>query len=235
MAALKYDAVYAYWKAKIEDDGVLVYESQYIPDESCVIGAAIYYAYCPIILVKRGGSANQRKLFTLLHEYAHLLLERSAVNDAHAQVVTRPTTEESKLEARCNKYAAEILIPADEVNKNEYNNLNPVQQMELLAQEFKVTFSTAAVCLKRLNLISQTDLSRLLDLRRAVYREQQKKRSKRGAARIPRENLMRLDMGRPMFNVVISAYGMGALDVYDASSILNLRVNKIDKLAVGTT
>ena len=44
---------------------------------------------------------------------------------------------------------------------------------------------------------------------------------------------MRLDLGQPMFNVVMTAYDRGLIDVFDASRILNLRVNKVDKLATG--
>lgn len=54
--ALAFDEAYGFWKEKVENDGVLVYESQYLPDESGVIGAAIYYEDCPIILIKRGGT-----------------------------------------------------------------------------------------------------------------------------------------------------------------------------------
>ena len=58
-----------------------VYGGLYIPEETGVIGVAISYKRCPIILIKRGGRYNARKLFTLLHEYAHLLKGQSAFND----------------------------------------------------------------------------------------------------------------------------------------------------------
>ena len=54
-----------------------------------------------------------------------------------------------------------------------------------------------------------------------------------GDVRMPRENIMRLDLGRPMFDAVLTAYSDGLLDVFDASKILNLRVKKIDKLVAG--
>lgn len=46
---------------------------------------------------------------------------------------------------------------------------------------------------------------------------------------------MRLDLGRPMFSVVLGAYSKGTIDLFDASKILNLRVSKIDKLLSGLT
>ena len=64
--------------------------------------------------------------------------------------------------------------------------------------------------------------------------KEEKQENKTREVRIPRETLMRLDIGRPMFSVVISAYERGILDILDASKILNLRVNKIDKLVAGS-
>ncbi len=229
--SLGYDQVYSYWKEKIESSGVLVYETQYIPEESGVIGAAIYYDLCPIILVGRGGSLNARKLFTLLHEYVHLLKGLSALNDAKAQTVIRQSTSEAKLEAECNLAAAEILVPYEKIKVAEYTDLDPVEKMKYLAETFKVTYTTAAVCLKRFGLINQTEFLHLLELRRKANDLKISKSNKE--VKIPRENLMRLDMGRPMFRVVLNAYGSGTIDLFDASKILNLRVNKIDKLVSG--
>src|SRR5450830_114768 len=229
--SLNFDQVYSFWKEKIESDGVLVYESQYIPDASGVIGAAIFYEKCPVILIKRGGDFNERKLFTLLHEYAHLLMGQSAINDAGAQTIDLANSAESSLEVLCNRLAAEILVPSEKIISVDYRNLGAVEKMEHLARTYKVTYTTAAVCLKRLNLISLNDFIHLLELRRAA--NQVKPANKGEGVRIPRENLMRLDMGRPMFNTVLGAYSAGILDVFDTSAILNLRVKKIDKLASG--
>jgi len=231
VSRLNYEDAFGYWKEKIENDGVLVYESQYLPDVTGVIGAAIFYEQQPIILVKRGGGANERKLFTLLHEYAHLLFGKSAINDITSQSVGYLNNSESKLEAECNSLAAEILVPSHKVNSAQLERLTPKEMMEALALEFRVTYSTAAVCLKRLGLINGHDLAELLDERNKAAAE--KKHSKTGEIKIPREHIMRQDMGKPTFRLVLNAYASGLLDIFDASSILNLRVKKIDKLVGG--
>ena len=233
LSNLEYDDVYPYWKNKIERDGVLVYESQYIPDESGVLGVAIFYETYPIILLKRGGEYNARKLFTLLHEYAHLLMGRSAINDAVAQTIDQPISNEGQLEAHCNQLAADILVPPTKINPKDYEGLSAAEKMEFLAYKFKVTYTTAAVCLKRFNLITRFELSELIELRRKARKKAQEKKT--AEIKIPRENIMRLDMGRPMFRAVLDAYGNGLLDVFDASKILNLRVKKINKLASGSS
>ena len=233
LASLQFDKVYSYWKSKIEEDGVLVYESQYLPKESGVIGAAIYTKTSPIILIKRGGDYNARKLFTLLHEYAHLLKGESAINDEYSQTVKIKNSNESSLEIECNRIAGETLIPSESIDLAEYQNLDIITMMERLANSFRVTYSTAAVCLRRLDLVSQSELSQLLEIRR-IENNKNKKAKEGKQVKIPRENLMRLDLGRPLFNLVLRAYSNGSLNIFDASKVLNLRVNKIDKLCAGT-
>jgi Zn-dependent peptidase ImmA (M78 family) len=230
-----YEEVYSYWKSKIESDGVLVYESQYIPDETGVLGVAIFESDYPIILLKRGGNSNQRKLFTLLHEYAHLLLEESAINDASSQAVSQPSSEVAELESKCNRIAAEILIPRDKVSGLRLEAMSPEEKMVNVGQSFKVTYSTAAISLRRMGQITQEELQLLLQERREEYERKKAKTSRSGGVKIPREILNRLDMGRPMFDAVLTAYSRGRLDVFDASELLNLRVQKIDKLVAGTS
>ncbi len=225
---LSFSQAYSFWKARIENDGALVYESQYIPKTSGVIGAALSYDVLPVVLVGRGAEINVRKLFTLLHEYAHLLVGESAFNDAHAQMVRNQNSAQYSLEAYCNQVAAEILVPPSNVQVANYQRLTPVEKMELLAHTFKVTYTTAAVCLNRMGIIDNGALVELLRLRRDAYKKKAKKTQE--DVRIPRENIMRLDLGRPMFDAVLTAYSDGLLDVFDASKILNLRVKKIDKL-----
>lgn len=228
ISSLTFDESYGYWKSKIENDGVLVYESQYIPDETGVIGVAIFYEQLPIILIKRGPSFNERKLFTLLHEYAHLLLGTSAINDPSSLYVDNVTSPELDIEVACNRLAAEILVPTERIHREAFLHLNVEEKMVLLAKLFKVTYSTAAVCLKRVGLISNAELEHLLELRKQAA--ERKSREITEPPKIPREIINRLDMGKPFFNVVLNAYTNGLLDVFDTSDLLKLRVSKIDKL-----
>lgn len=232
IASLAIEQVYSFWKARIEADGVLVYESQYIPPTSGVIGIAIYYQTYPIILIRRGADVNARKLFTLLHEYAHILLGESAVNDSRAQFVQIDNSDQARLETFCNRVAAETLVPSTKIRLDEYSGLTPVEKMERLSDIFKVTYTTAAVCLKRMRIINDQEFANLLRLRKEAHKKKKQKDGRE--VRIPRETLMRLDLGRPMFDAVLSAYAQGRLDVFDAAKILSLRVNKIDRLMAGT-
>lgn len=235
ISSLNYKEAYAFWKSKIESDGVLVYESRWIPEETGVIGIALSYDVFPIILIRRGAFSNERKLFSMLHEYAHLLLGISAINDD--QSFTTFDVEESgaaSVEARCNRIASELLIPSESVTESEFQGMNSEDMMVFIAEKYRVTYSTAAVCLRRLNIITQKDYDALIEKRKRVYAERKAlDKQKNRQIRLPKEIIQKLDLGRPMFDVVLRAYSDGMLNVFDASKILDLRVSKIDKLSAG--
>ena len=91
-----------HWKEVCFDLGILVFETKEV-SQSEISGCSLYYEYCPVILLNAKYYPN-RKIFTLMHELAHLIQKTSAVCDVD---------KHNKKEAFCNKVASEILMPQD--------------------------------------------------------------------------------------------------------------------------
>jgi Zn-dependent peptidase ImmA (M78 family) len=70
---------------------------------------SLYFDVMPVIVVN-GADAARGRMFSLLHEYARLLLHSDGLCDL---VTPRATTPNARLEARCNAIAAAILMPRD--------------------------------------------------------------------------------------------------------------------------
>lgn len=101
------------WVAALERVGVLVMATsrgQVLPQEMRAF--SLYFDHLPVIMVNGADSARGR-LFSLLHEYAHLLLHTNGLCDTTTDL--QATTPERQLEARSNALAAAILMPAREV------------------------------------------------------------------------------------------------------------------------
>ena len=101
------------WIEVCFDLGILVFETNSVL-ESEISGCSIYYDYCPIILLN-GKNYHNRRIFTLMHELAHLIQGTSAICDVD---------KHNKKEAFCNNVASEILMPDDtfknlQLNKHE--------------------------------------------------------------------------------------------------------------------
>ena len=119
----KYDDL-NYWKELCFDFGILVFEMDQVP-ETEISGCSIYYDNCPIILLNGKNNYNHR-IFTLIHELAHLTQGVSAICDIN---------KHNKKEAFCNKVALEILIPKDTFGKNELFTKKGNFKLGLLSKE----------------------------------------------------------------------------------------------------
>ncbi|HEY5852697.1 MAG TPA: XRE family transcriptional regulator [Aldersonia sp.] len=101
------------WIAAVETSGVLVLATRggrVEVDE--MRGMSLYFDVLPVIVLNGSDHARPR-LFSLMHEFAHLVLHTEGLCD----VITddRPRGEDRSLEARCNAIAASVLMPAAEV------------------------------------------------------------------------------------------------------------------------
>lgn len=115
-------------------------------------GFALVDDYAPFIFVNSRDSKTAQ-LFTLVHEFAHLLLGHSSgVGGRDSDI------ESSALERLCDRLAASFLVPEEdfrsvwELAEGDYSQLNKI---------FKVSRYVLARRAKELSLIGQTELDRL--------------------------------------------------------------------------
>jgi transcriptional regulator with XRE-family HTH domain len=92
------------WVAGLEAAGVLVLATargQVKTEE--MRGFSLYFDQVPVIVVN-GADAPRGRLFTLVHEYAHLMLHTEGLCDTLTDL--RAVTPDRRLEAQCNALAA---------------------------------------------------------------------------------------------------------------------------------
>lgn len=99
-------------------------------------GFVLVNEYAPIIFVNTR-DAKSAQLFTLVHEFAHLLFNETGVDD---QVYEIPEKEDL-----CDSVAAEVLVPASIVFSS-FNQRRPERAIEVLK---RVTKASEIVCLRR--------------------------------------------------------------------------------------
>lgn len=99
------------WRRALEAKNILVFQMGSVDREE-VNGFALAEKVLPIIAVNRNDAPN-RRTFSLLHEFVHILLKLSGASDLDVDA-TRPP-EEQKVEVFCNHVAAAALMPREEV------------------------------------------------------------------------------------------------------------------------
>ena len=158
------------WVAAVEAQGVLVFQMSRVSPDVCR-GFSVYEDVLPIIVLNGADGFGARQ-FTLFHELAHLLSRTSAVCDVW---------REGGMEARCNEFAADLLMPRQAVA--ELLGRGGPTTPDVLAAQFKVSRSAAAVRLRALGRISQEQLDAYLrEAREAAIaqREAAKAREQKG-------------------------------------------------------
>ena len=99
------------WRQSIEKLGILVFQVISVELDQ-MLGFSLAYAELPVIAVNRKLTPNART-FTLLHEFAHLLLGASGVCDIDEHLPRSPL--EQRVESFCNHVAGAALIPRSEL------------------------------------------------------------------------------------------------------------------------
>ena len=89
------------WRAIIERLGISVYLQKFDLTD-CRGCALLEDGLTPAILINKAEESENARAFTLIHEYAHLLVRRPGISDLNRR---------NPIEAWCNRFAAGFLMP----------------------------------------------------------------------------------------------------------------------------
>lgn len=153
-------AFYTVCRKRIEDKGIFVLHDSY--PEADGSGFCLWQRTNSIIVVNTKLQTRGRRLFTLLHELAHVLMHRSGVSD--------PFVTTNATEARCNRFASSFLVPQNYV-KSLLGNFKPVKDPDLddvaaTARRLKISQEATVLRLEQLGLFkagSHAKWKRIID------------------------------------------------------------------------
>jgi len=103
-------------------------------------GFALADPLAPLIFVN-GADTKAAQIFTLIHEFAHIILGSSALSDASTNLENGVHEEQW-----CNQVAAEVLVPLDAL-QHDFSGEESVAELERLSSTYQVS---TLVILKRL-------------------------------------------------------------------------------------
>jgi Zn-dependent peptidase ImmA (M78 family) len=94
-------AFYIICRKRIEDKGIFVLHDTFPEQDGS--GFCLSHPTHPVIVVNTKKQTKGRRLFTLIHELAHVLMRKSGISD--------PFVRENATERLCNRFAGSFLVP----------------------------------------------------------------------------------------------------------------------------
>ena len=184
----------------------------------------------PVIAVN-GKSPWNRRIFTLLHEYAHLLQRTSGLCDLHEDLASRD--DRDRAEASCNRLAADILVPRAIIKSRAIYKTAPSGsegwETWVLRDEARFFGVSAEVILRRLFDPGKTTPQFYEKWRSARSNfEASEKRKQSGGD--PYRTKVR-NLGKGYVRAVIEGHSSGVISSFEAAGMLNTKVDYIPKLA----
>lgn len=225
---------FGWWRQRIEGQGVFCFELKLEPKD--VRGASLWIKRrYPFILVNRqDAEAATGRLFTLLHEYGHLLLGRGREGiacDFRGRERGRGT------EPLVNNFAASVLLPAQELRRHlaqedqaQYRDEWSDTELRRLATRFFVSRDVVAITLEQLQLAP----AGFYRQKREQWEQSYAKWQPWGRGRNPTKwERKARELGGSALRVLLRLQRQESLPVLDAAYLLDTKVEKLNQFMEG--
>ena len=209
------------WRAAVEAENIFVFQIQMPLEE--VRGFSLVEEESRVIVLNQADAVSAR-IFTLFHEYAHLLAAHPGVCIPEEGV---PGLSQ-KVETFCNRFAAAFLVPRVALEPEMQQGASD-DAINRLSGHYRVSRYVILGRMRALGAISQQEYQEIT-LRwqaRAVYAPTAAPRRKGGPSRVARCLSQR---GRLFASVVIEAAKREHIAANEATTFLGIRVNDLPRL-----
>lgn len=222
------------WINACENLGLFVLQLGRRVDVAEMRGFSLLDSLAPFVVINRN-DARAARVFTLLHEFAHLLIGADGISnenilyfDSRGEIGAR----EQRVEVFCNALAAEVLVPGEHLRR-KVSRSDVLRDIDATIESLRKHYAVSREVIAR-RLVDTGFISReLYRKKRTQYikefeqrkaeEEQAKKpfRPAKPAAEVIRTN------GRAFTRLILDAYGENILTASDVSSLLNTKLKNL--------
>jgi Zn-dependent peptidase ImmA (M78 family) len=206
------------WREVVEAQDIIVHKTPL--HEASVRGFAIFARGYGLMAIDSADDYRAR-IFTLFHEYGHLLLRRSGISDQNRRV---------KTERWCNQFAAAFLMPA-EAFRLQYALVCPEGppagegQVRKMANCFNVSLSAVAIRFEELGLAPVGFYNRL-----KVDWKARKPRKGGGPSDLSQADIELGRLGTTQVSAISRALDRGLIDQLEAHYALGVPLDHLPAL-----
>lgn len=211
---------FQHWRTAVEGQNVLVLQTSMPVEE--VRGFSLFEAQRAVIVLNQSDAVNAR-IFTLFHEYCHLLLSKPGI----CLPEEGSLAETQKIETFCNRFAAALLIPRDDIAMRLGVERPLESKIAALASRYRVS---RAVVLGRMRSLDAITDQVYRQIRARLEGKAPTPRRPGGGARAPAARVLG-EKGRAFVSLVVDALDRELITANDASAYLGIKLKHLDKAA----
>lgn len=212
------------WREAIEARGVLVF---FLPmGEESVRGFSLWHETSPAIAVNTWWN-NQARIFSLFHEYGHLLTRSSSA--CFETPKNLKGNKSDSIERWCEQFAASVILPWDDMAnfiKSKYGwprlkQIDDLEQLYAIARKFKVSARATALRLINHNFATW-------DLYNAIPAASDQKKGRGGGKGRTRVEIRRDEYGKGVTQLFVRAVDRELISRTDALGFLKVSDSDFD-------
>jgi Zn-dependent peptidase ImmA (M78 family)/DNA-binding XRE family transcriptional regulator len=213
-------AAFASWRGYIESKNIRVFQISMPVEEAR--GFSLADAKPHAIVVNSADDINAR-IFTLFHEYAHILLAKTSVCIPEFKQ-TADSGEIAMVERWCNKFAADFLLPQDTFE--HFGNNIAISDVGRLSSKFKVSKYALIIRMRESGIVSSQQMNDFLN------RAPQTSSGKKGGfgKGMTQLDKARQEKGDGYLTLVMENLDRGMINTKDALDYLSVRMKYLEKI-----
>ncbi len=183
----------------------------------------------PAIIVVNSKDQIEARLFTLLHEFGHVILGESGISMSEYGLFLEKI---DKVEKWCNDFASAFLLP-EFIAKNEFSlnkeEITETKTLNRLSRRLKVSKAMLLYNMLKLNFISLAQYKSVLDRYKPELKSK-KKGGKKGFAAQTADKRCLSEKGQKFVALVMSNVEKGYITHSDALNYLSIKSKNLEKI-----
>lgn len=212
------------WRAAIEGTGALVFEFDMGVESAR--GFTLWDELAPVIALNRSGHVPASRIYTLIHEYGHLVLRTTSVCIGYVALRSGTRGARQEHERWCDRFAAAVLLPAEalrdaveeRLSRRGSKRIREVRDASALADYFNVSLLATTVRLIDLDLAPKVLYPQVV----AVTKQHPTRRRSSAPPSPPRSELRIRQYGYEAVGTVVDAVARDVLTPHEAMEALDV-------------
>lgn len=217
--------LFNYLRDVLEDSNIYVFQFA-MPVEDA--RGFVFVDESPNVIVVNTKDSIEARIFTLMHEYAHILLGESVIDLPDAASSFKDLKEKW-----CNEFASAFLLPkelATSVFETNRANLIQTEKLRTLSNRYKVSKAMLLLNMLKLGYLRKNDYEAVLTRFRTEEIKTKTETKEKAGGGIPSEVKCLSEVGNKFVSLVANNYDREHITYTDALNYLSIKSRNFDKV-----